>query len=130
LIDGGIKLQMITKEKGLLSKEMEKVIKDLELEKYSNNIQEHKVNLEKFMIKYYKNIKITELSKEKGKLNLEMSYENKKLFAVLEYIAAGEKDLGKFKLRVFDKNEDSERTIKDFEFNRMYKESLDKLFLS
>lgn len=120
---------MITKEEGLISKEMEKVIKNLELEKYSNNILEHKANLEKFMTEYYKNIKFAQLSKETGKLTIDMSYENKKLFAVIEYLSAGEKDLGKFKIRVFEKNEDNEKTIKDFEFNRMYKESLNKLFL-
>lgn len=120
---------MITKEEGLISKEMEKVIKNLELEKYSNNILEHKANLEKFMTEYYKNIKFAQLSKETGKLTIDMSYENKKLFAVIEYLPAGEKDLGKFKIRVFEKNEDNEKTIKDFEFIRMYKESLNKLFL-
>jgi hypothetical protein len=59
-----------------------------------------------------------------------MAYENKKLYGLLEYIPAETKDLGKFKLNIFEKNEDIVgRTIKEFEFSRMYKESLDKLFL-
>jgi hypothetical protein len=50
---------MITKEEGIFKKEIEKIGKNLELEKYSNTISDHNANLNKFLKKYYTDLNIT-----------------------------------------------------------------------
>lgn len=47
---------MITKDKDSLQNNMNQIVSNLELEKYSNNINEHNENLSKFLKSFYKNI--------------------------------------------------------------------------
>lgn len=77
---------MITKDKDSLKNNMSQIVSNLELEKYSNNISEHNKNLQDFLKPFYKNIQVKELSKKIGETQFELSYENKKLYGVLNYL--------------------------------------------
>lgn len=77
---------MLTKDKDSVQSNMNQIVSNLELEKYSNNIKEHNENLSKFLKSFYKNIEVKELSNKKGETQFELSYENKKLYGVLNYL--------------------------------------------
>lgn len=89
---------MISKNPSHFEIQMEKVVKFMELDEYSNNNAEHLINLKDFMKTYYKAIIIYETEKRKGDARMAkcftMQFENKILKGEFIYHQPKEMKLG------------------------------------
>lgn len=125
-IDENIAIKMLTKDDKEFNKQMDQIVRNLELDQYSNNKIEHLDNLNKFLTKHYPNIKIKEVEKLPQSVKFSMKYENKDLVGLFTYLDPSGKDLGKYNVKFFAPDEST--VIKEFDFKRQYINSLYNTF--